>query len=42
MEDILEERDHRRTIGIVVRESDLEAENGIGIRAWQVHRGSAK
>lgn len=42
MEDILEERDHRRTIGIVVRESDLEAENGTGIRAWQVHRGSAK
>jgi hypothetical protein len=42
MEDILEERDHRRAIGIVVRESDLEAEDGIGIWAWQVHKGSAK
>jgi len=42
MEDILEECDHGRAIGIVVRESDLEAEDGIGIWAWQVHTGSAK
>jgi hypothetical protein len=33
VEDILKERDHRRSIGIVVRESDLETEDGIGIRA---------
>ena len=42
MEDILEEGDHGRMIGVVVRESDLEAEDGIGIWAWQVHKGSAK
>lgn len=42
VEDILEEGDHRWTIRVVVRESDLEAEDGIGIRAWEFHRGSAK
>jgi len=34
MEYILEEGDHRRTVGIVVRESDLEAKDGVGVRAW--------
>jgi hypothetical protein len=42
MEDILKECNYGRTIGIVVRESDLEAEDGIGIWAWQVQRRSAK
>lgn len=42
MEDILKEGNHRRAIGIVVRESDLEAEDGIGIWAWQVHRESQR
>ena len=42
MEDVLEERNYGWAIGVVVRESDLEAEDGIGVRAWQVHRESAK
>ena len=42
VEDILEERDHRRTIGVVVRESDLEAEDGVGVWAWRFRRVSAK
>jgi hypothetical protein len=40
VEDILEERDHGRTIGIVVRESDLEAEDSVGVWAWEIHEAS--
>lgn len=41
MEDILQESDDRRAVGVIVWESDLESEHGVCVRTFVARGGDS-